>query len=344
MRVGIAGTGLIGSSIGQGLRSGGTDVVGWDPDPDVLALARSVEAIDRTAGSENELLSGGLDLVILAGPPRAVTATVASLDEAGLDPATLVMDVAGVKVPVISAVPDGCRFVGTHPMAGRERSGPEAASPALFRGAAWVVCGDGASVEDTQAVEAVVVSLGGRVVQMTAAEHDEAVAMVSHLPQVLAAVLMTEATDRTSALDLAAGSFRDLTRVAASEPSGWVELLAENASQIKAAVADLSDRLAVISAMLEHDETQLSTYLEAAQASRRQLAPPVVAVRVALSDQPGEIARVGRALEASSVDLRDLQLRHAPHGGGGVLTLSVRPGEAEPLRAALLQQGLLLAT
>jgi prephenate dehydrogenase len=178
---------------------------------------------------------------------------------------------------------------------------------------------------------------------MTPAEHDEAVAMVSHLPQLLAATLVTEATDHTSALELAAGSFRDLTRVAASDPAAWVELLRANAPALQAVLADLGVRLAAVAATLDHQGDELFDYLAAAQAARRDLAPLVVAVRVALADEPGEIARVGRALEISGVDLRDLQLRHAPHGGGGLLKLSVRPGDVEPLREVLISQGLLLA-
>jgi len=336
--VGIVGTGLIGASIGQGIRRRGIAVLGWDPDPAVLTTALDVGAIDEAAAAQPDVLGADLDLIVLAGPPRAVIDTVSSLATE-----TLVMDVAGVKQPVLDALRGGQRFVATHPMAGRERSGPAAASAALFRGAAWVVCPERASAEDVEVVRRLIAHLGARVVEMSASDHDEAVAMVSHLPQVLAATLMTEATERTTALDLAAGSFRDLTRVASSDPAAWVELLSENVVPVQAAVADLAERLGDVAALLGEDEEALSRYLANARQARRSLAPPVVAVRVALADQPGEIARVGRALESSGVDLRDLQLRHAPHGGGGVLTLSVRPGDAEPLRAALTSQGLLPA-
>ena len=131
--------------------------------------------------------------------------------------------------------------------------------------------------------------------------------------------------------------------MAASDPAAWVELLQANAAALREVVADLGVHLTKVVAALEGDGNDLLDYLSAAQASRRALAPPVVAVRVALADEPGEIARVGRALEISAVDLRDLQLRHGPHGGGGLLTLSVRPGEVEPLRNALESSGLMLA-
>jgi prephenate dehydrogenase len=167
--------------------------------------------------------------------------------------------------------------------------------------------------------------------------------MISHLPQVLAAALANEAADRTRALDLAAGSFRDLTRVAASDPSLWVDLLAKNAPEVNSAIADLQVRLGEVAAELADGKADaIRDFLNRGQAIRRSLTPPVVAVRVALADEPGELARVGRAFGTSAVDVRDLQLRHAPHGGGGVLTVSVRPGEAETLRTALQDEGLLV--
>jgi prephenate dehydrogenase len=335
--VAISGTGLVGGSIGLGLGRAGWEVVGWDPDASALDEALEQGAIHRRAASFAELISSNPDLIVLAGPPRAVLDQVS-----GLETQALVIDVAGVKAEVIAvAQPD--RFVGTHPMAGREIRGPRGASPALFQGATWVVVVDGATSEDLAAVEGTLLQLGARPVRMTAHEHDAAVAMISHLPQVMAAALVNEAADRTRALDLAAGSFRDLTRVAASDPGLWVDLLGFNSSEVVAAIEDYRHRLKrVVAALTSGDSTAIREFLGRGQEIRRSLAPPVVAVRVALADEPGELARVGRAFGASSVDVRDLQLRHAPHGGGGVLTVSVRPGEAETLRTALSDEGLLV--
>jgi prephenate dehydrogenase len=277
------------------------------------------------------------DVVVLAGPPTAVIEEVAAAGTANL-----VMDVAGVKAPVVAAS-KLARFVGTHPMAGREVAGPEAASAGLFRGAAWLVTTDGAAAGDLADVEALIRLLGARPVRMTAAEHDRAVALVSHLPQLLAAGLMNEATDRGEVLDLVAGSFRDLTRVAASDPALWVDVLQANRVAILEALDEYVDRLGHFSSALQGDDRErLAGELARAAASRRRLGPPLAAVGIALADRPGELARVGHALEHSRVDVRDLQLRHAPFGGGGVLTVSVRAGDAAELRAALLAEGLLL--
>ena len=333
----IAGTGLIGASIGLGLSRSGWEVIGWDPDSASLAVALEIEAIGVAASSFEELVADADDVVILAGPPRAV------LDQIDrVETPALVIDVAGVKLDAVQRA-EGKRFIGTHPMAGREIRGPAGATPSLFRGATWVVTTDGAADCDLEYVEAMLEQLGARPLRMTAAEHDAGVAMISHLPQVLAAALVNEAADRTRTLELVAGSFRDLTRVAASDPGNWVEVLELNTPQVLAVIEDFRERLGrVADALVADDDEAIRSFLGRGQQIRRDLAPGAVAVRVALADEPGELARVGRAFGAASVDVRDLQLRHAPHGGGGVLTVSVRPGEDAALRTALEDEGLLV--
>ena len=175
--VGICGTGLIGASIGLGLGRMGWTVTGWDPNPEILQQAQSLSAIHETADSYEHLVALPTDVIVLAGPPSAVIAQAATLETGAL-----VLDVAGVKNAVVAdARPE--RFVGTHPMAGREVTGPQGASPSLFRGATWVIVTDGAEERDLQAAEEILAELGAEVVRMTAAQHDAAVAMISHLPQ-----------------------------------------------------------------------------------------------------------------------------------------------------------------
>ena len=335
--VAISGIGLIGASIGLGLRRAGWDVIGWDPDPATLATAHEMGAVGTAVGSFEALVCAAGDLIILAGPPRVILNQVSSVETP-----KLVIDVAGVKFDVVTRA-EGKRFVGTHPMAGRETRGPEAASPSLFRGATWAVVTDGASEEDLAFVERMLGDLGALPLRMTAVEHDKGVAVISHLPQVLATALVNEAADRTNTLELVAGSFRDLTRVAASDPGIWVDVLQLNTPQIHAAIEDFRERLGrVAAALCEGDDEMIRAFLGRGQEIRRSLAPGSVPVRVALADEPGELARVGRAFGSASVDVRDLQLRHAPHGGGGILTVSVRLGEDEALRTALEDEGLMV--
>ncbi|MCJ7780316.1 MAG: prephenate dehydrogenase/arogenate dehydrogenase family protein [Acidimicrobiia bacterium] len=325
----ISGTGLIGTSIALGLQDLGWETLGWDPNPDALDGAARTGAVVPIGGLDSVLL-GTNDLLVLAAPPSAVRSTLSELETAAL-----VIDVASVKAPIIEVVRTE-RFVGTHPMAGREVTGPDAARPGLFRGATWVVVPDGADESDVLTVESIVVGLGARPIRMGAAEHDAAVARISHLPQIVAAALLDGAGEVPGAMELAAGSFRDLTRVAASDPAIWMDILTVNRREVMNAVEALRVRLAALAT----SDADLRVMLAQARRLRASLGPELAVVRVALEDRPGEMASVGHALAECGADLRDLQLRHAPYGGGGILTLSVRAGEENVLRAALAAEGL----
>lgn len=334
----IIGTGLIGTSIGLALRAAGWDVVGWDVDGDALRGAGERGGLSRSAASEAEALAGPHDLVVLACPPAAAEAIVARGDIEWLT-----IDACGAKSAVVASNRLE-RFVGSHPMAGREVSGPAAATASLFNGATWVLTTDGADPGDLAKVESVVAELGARPVRMTARDHDAAVAAISHLPQLLAASLVGLAGEHPEAMNLAAGSFRDLTRVAGSDPSLWIDVLAANKSHVLASLREMQDRLAAAAAWLEAgDLVGLAAELHSSREVRRSLAARATAVNIALADRPGELAKVGAALSAAKADVRDIQLRHAPYGGGGVLTISVRPGDAVALTDAILDAGLVLA-
>ena len=328
----IVGTGLIGGSVGMALRALDWQVTGWDPDADTLAAALEVGAIDIAAETMD---IADADLVVLAGPHDAVAETLKTLKTGAL-----VIDVAGVKHEIVKAGAHLPRFVGTHPMAGREQSGPRAASASLFKGASWIITTDGASDDDLELVEELLRELGAVVSRMTATEHDSTIALVSAAPHALAASLLGLVAGDPAAMALAAGSFRDLTRVSLSDPVLWADLFVANQAEVAATLFHLTQELQDWSALITSGATDaLVERLSVAREARRTMAPPVMVVRVVLEDEPGELGRVGRALNVAQVDVRDLQLRHGEHGGGGVLRLSVRPGEAEALREALVAEG-----
>lgn len=324
----ISGTGLIGTSIALGLNSLGWDTLGWDTNAAALGGAAVAGAVDPVDGVDAVDL-GPDDLLVLASPPTSIIATLSDLATDAL-----VIDVASVKAPIVDAarIP---RFVGTHPMAGREVTGPDAARAALFRGATWVIVPGTASEADISTVERIATDLGARPVRMTADEHDAAVARISHVPQILAAALLEGAQEAPGAMDLAAGSFRDLTRVASSDPGVWMDILSANRSEVGEAIEWLRARLAAVVA----SDERLEETLTEARRLRATLGQGFGIVRVTLEDRPGEMAGVGRALADSGVDLRDLQLRHAPYGGGGILTLSVRSGHEAALCSSLESEG-----
>ena len=324
----VVGTGLIGASVGLALRANGWTVTGWDPSSEALSTAVDIGALNHSAET---LDVDGADLVVLAGPHDAMVAMLRDMRPQGL-----VIDVAGVKHEIVMAGARLARFVGTHPMAGREQSGPGAASAALFKGASWIVTTDGAAEGDLVEVEEIISSFGAIPRRMTASEHDAAIALVSAVPHVISASLLHLVMEDPSAMSLAAGSFRDITRVSLSDPHLWADLFVANQADVTITLSHLVQELQDWSALITSgDQASLVNRLQLSREARQSLAPPVTVVLVMLEDKPGELAGVGRALNACQVDIRDLQLRHGEHGGGGVLRLSVRPGEAEALREAL---------
>jgi prephenate dehydrogenase len=326
----VLGTGLLGASVGLALRSQGWSVAGWDPSPAALdeAFGRGAVATKLEGPA-----TGEGDLVVLAAPPDAVVAVLQSMRTE-----CLVTDVAGVKMPVVTAANHLPHFVGGHPMAGGETSGASLASSSMFRGATWVLTSDGADEADLASMKSIVSSFGANPVVMTAGEHDAAVARVSHLPHVLAAALLGVAQADPATLGLAGGGFRDLTRIAAADSGWWTEVLKANANQVGVSIEELQDALeSWKEAIRDRPGEDLARRLESARQARVGLGEHHTQVRVVLLDRPGEIARVGHALETSRV--RDFQLRHGEHGGGGILTISVKGEGREALTTALVDEG-----
>jgi prephenate dehydrogenase len=249
VRIAVVGLGLIGGSLLRALASGGHSVLGYDADPATRAMARTAAA-KAPAGTRWQVTgtvrdaSAGADLVVLAVPLPAVEGLLDELS--GLGYTGLVTDVTSVKGPVRELVHRQSSrlagYVGGHPMAGRETSGFASADPTLFHGCAWVLCLEPGETDlaDWLTLAGVVTSLGARVVPTTAAEHDRAVATVSHVPHLLASALMAAAADDPLALTLGAGSFRDGTRVAASPPALTAAMCGGNAATRDALDAVLS--------------------------------------------------------------------------------------------------------
>lgn len=239
-RVAILGLGLIGGSLGLALRERGLadENAGFDPQPDRGARARERDAITEVAPSPEEAVRGA-ELVVLAAPVGAIPSLLAAIAPA-LDPAALVTDTGSVKRRVCAAaaelLPHPARFVGGHPMAGREQQGIEAADPALFAGAVWCLTPDRTTDSIALArVESLVRSLGSAPRVLDADRHDTLVSGISHLPLVAAAALVaTVANDPAGpeALELAAGGFRDTTRVASGNPIMARDIMLANADMI----------------------------------------------------------------------------------------------------------------
>lgn len=327
----VFGTGLLGASVGLALRSQGWSVEGWDPDGDALGQALARGAVETGLDGPD---TGNARLVVLAAPPEAIVESLTAMETDAL-----VTDIAGVKAPIVAAANHLPHFVGGHPMAGGETKGASLSSSSMFHGVTWVITSDNAATKDLERMEDIVASFGANPVVMTAAEHDAAVARVSHLPHVLAAALMLLAEDDPATLRLAGGGFRDLTRIAAADSTWWAEVLKANSDQVGASIDELQNTLESWKRTIITGEEALPQLLESARSARLGLGEHHTQVKVVLLDKPGEIARVGHALETSRVDVRDFQLRHGEHGGGGVLTISVKGEGKKALTMALIDEG-----
>ncbi len=360
--VAIVGAGLVGGSVAAAAREAGVPrVLLTDVDADVrtraAALGLAHEVTDDLATAVRDA-----DLVVAAVPAGVVADVLAAA--AALAPATaLLTDVASLKgrytldveSRLRSTGQDAGRFVGGHPMAGSERSGPEAADPALFQGATWVLTPTPGTADATlQTLSGFLRRLGARVVALPPEQHDELVAIVSHLPQVVASTLAAVAADAAdqagaAVLSIAGGGFRDTTRIAASDPDLWLGILDGNRRAVLEAVDAFVERLAAVRTALDTgDRAGLHGWLARASASRRSLVPksagapgfrPVDLV-IALDDRPGQLARATVALGGAGVNVEDLAMRHATDGRRGALLVRVAEGDVDQALGALTGAGL----
>lgn len=276
-RVAVVGTGLIGGSILRRLAEAGVDVVGWDPDPGTQVLAKGQNL--PFAGALRAAVADR-DLVFLCAPLSLLPTL---LDEvmAGTPAECVVTDVGSVKGAVAErAVAGGFpqRFVPGHPMAGTERSGLPAADPNLFAGAAWVLCPHRATpLTRVRFLASLLVdSLGARVTMMPPSTHDAVTALSSHIPHMLAATLAGAAAGsdvRDAVLTLAAGSFRDGTRVAATAPERTIDMLTHNRDAVLAQLKHVRDVLDQLTGAVQADDrSRLTELLTVSRTLRLDLA------------------------------------------------------------------------
>jgi prephenate dehydrogenase len=259
-RIAILGPGLLGGSLGLAAREAGCGVILWGRREQPVGAARQL-GLEATTDL-GEALSGA-DLVVLAVPVGAMDVLGARL-KGDLESGALVTDVGSVKaLPHEVATRHGLPFVGSHPMAGSEQTGIEAARGDLFQGAACALTNDGERSEDEVAALADFWGLlGCRVTVMAAADHDRAVARISHLPHAMAVATAAAGLRFPDDGLLAAGGFRDTTRVAAGDPAMWAEIMMENRKALSGALEDAAKELREMLAHLaESDQKGLERYL-----------------------------------------------------------------------------------
>jgi len=339
-RAQVVGCGLIGGSIGLALRERGWHVTGSDDDAAHADRALELGALD-VVGTDGEA-----ELTFVATPAGAVVdAAWAALAGSGV-----VTDVGGVKASIVAGV-DHPRFVGGHPMAGSEQEGVDGARGDLFQGAVWVLTPTAITDDDAHTlVRSVVTSLGAEVVELPPARHDALVAIVSHVPHLTAATLMTMAAEgaeeHRALLRLAAGGFRDMTRIASGHPGIWPDICAENRDAIVAALEELEASLRKIrDVVAAGDRSSLLDVLERARAARINLPSRVASmadmaeVRVPVPDRAGVLAEVTTLASELGVSIADLEIAHSSEGQAGVLVILVPTSSVERFTGGLIARG-----
>lgn len=341
----IFGTGLIGGSVGMALRERGWHVSGVDVAPGVATRAVDLGALSV------EGLDPNAELVVVATPVHAAGQIITDfLARPDRRPDVIVTDVGSVKGSLVAAV-DHPSFVGGHPMAGSEQVGVEGASADLFVGATWVLTPT--ALTDPVAytrVRSVLADMGAVVVALAPSQHDALVAVVSHVPHLAAATLMDLAAslgeEHAALLQLAAGGFRDMTRIAAGQPNIWPDICDDNADAIVATLDLLVDALvAMRRRVAEHDRDSLLDILGRAAVARRALAErtpraeDLVEVRVPVLDRPKVLAEITTLAAELGVNIFDLEIAHSVEGDRGVLVLTIDEGDTEKLLAALSERG-----
>jgi len=335
----IVGAGLIGTSLGLALRRAGIEVVLTEAHPDTLRTATGMGA-GRPSTPEDEP-----QLVVVAVPPDYLGAMVS---EALRRTDAVVTDVGSVKTGPLAELEGAAgleRYVGGHPMAGSERSGPLAASAALFDGRPWAITPhDRADPVCVDLVEELARVAGAVPLRMSPVEHDAAVARTSHVPHLLSALAAGSLVDApTGHLALSGQGVRDVTRVAAGDPVLYGQIVAANADQVLALLTKVRSQLdAVIDAVEQRDRPALESVLAAGVAGTKAIpgkhggpVRPTRSVFVSIPDHPGALARLFADAEASEVNIEDFRIDHDPGRDTGLLELVVDEERAEHLLASL---------
>jgi prephenate dehydrogenase len=330
----IVGAGLLGASIGHALSAKGVDVALADTSPAQLRLA-----VDYGAGRAAR--EGDDPVLVVVAVPPDVTADVIERELSAF-PGAVVTDVASVKLEPLRALrergADLTRYIGSHPLAGRERGGAISARADIFIGRPWVVCRDEeTSAADLALVEALALDLGAMPIEMTPEEHDRSVALVSHVPQLVASLLAARFVDAPEgSLRLAGQGVRDTTRIAASAPELWVQILGANAEPVVDVLDALADDLRSVASALRAPE---------APGARRAVADTIrrgndgverlpgkhgqnrrfEQIVVMVDDTPGQLGRLFGELGELRVNVEDLRLEHSPGAQFGLAEISVVP-------------------
>lgn len=343
----IVGTGLIGTSIGLALTKLGVAVSLSDSSPANARLAFDYGAGLPSSQTDNP------SLVIVCVAPDVTAAVVR--DELLRFPSAVVTDVASVKSPILDDLSelgsDLSRYVGSHPMAGREKGGAASGRADIFVARPWVIAvHPEASAETLLLVEQLALDLEAVPMRITPTDHDRAVALVSHAPQLVSSLLAARLVGATG-VELAGQGLRDTVRIAASDPKLWVQILGANATEVLSVLTAFEGDLAkVIEALRDVSKSgALATLdqtiangnrgVEALPGKHGARLPQYSNYVVMIDDRPGELARLFNEIGDAGINVEDLKLEHSPGAQIGLVEVSVLPSVGEKLVSELTNRG-----
>jgi prephenate dehydrogenase len=340
----IIGSGLIGTSIGLALANKGVSVEMADIDPRAAKLANDLVACATVASPE---------VILYAGPSSGLKSCLES--EFKMNKHLKFIDIGSVKTKSLLDISESTiptrQFLATHPMAGREVGGAQSARGDLFQSRSWIYMPtdlEGTPV-DPDLVAAglwLIETLGASPVAMSADKHDRAVALVSHLPQVTASLLAAQLLNAESELlDLAGAGLRDTTRIAASSPALWDEILSSNSSELLPLLINLQSDLAAFIARLGASAS-VSDLIERGNQGRSKIpgkhggaAREYALLPVVIEDKPGQLAALFDECASAKVNVEDLSIEHSPGQFTGLITLALSAKDAQVLQAHLTNSG-----
>lgn len=340
----VIGTGLVGASVAQALTRAGVEVHLQD-----ARYSHAVVAASRGAGTLAELDPAAYKLVVVAVPPAALAGVIA--DALATYPNATVTDVGSIKGVVLAQLRatgiDLSRYCGSHPMAGSQKDGPLTASPDLFVDRTWVITPhDTAAAQSVLSVRKVAELCGARLITMAAQHHDEAVGQVSHVPQLISALVAGGLLDLPAEhLQLAGQGVRDVTRIAGGDPKLWRQIIAANSGALRVELEELHADLGRLIEVID-DPEQVESFLDRGRRGTRALpgkhgsAPNEWAeVVIEIPDAPGALARLFADIEDAGVNVEDITIDHDPSRPVGMLGVHVDPGAAMSLTNVMTGKG-----
>jgi prephenate dehydrogenase len=299
-------------------------------------------------GETNGDNAGVEDLCIIATPPDAIAEVIRG--ESSRNSHLRVMDISSIKTKPLQDVSrigfDLALFAPTHPMAGREVTGPQSARGDLFQGRPWILCLEGVDSKLSQMVRDVVSRCGAIALDRTVGEHDQAVALVSHLPQMVASLLASQlVAGQGSELELAGAGLRDTTRIADSDAALWAQILAGNSVALRPLLISLQNDLSRAIENLE-DPASMAQLISDGQRGRAVIpgkhggqARNYIYLDIVIDDKPGQLAAIIEACAAAKVNIEDLAIEHTPGQQTGLITLAFSPEDSAIVAAHLEKEG-----